>query len=259
MRYLFLNIIFLFVLSFLAPASFAADANRTDWQFDVAPYLWAINMDGSVTQGPLTTHISEDFSQLMRQFDGGGMLWLDAYKGPLGFFINGLYSDLNDNNNNGTFDADLKTHFGIVSGGVSYIVFQRPWASQHLNGQIQFEPYLGARYTFNNVNISYNHLKDTSDHGWTDIIIGLRYRNDFNTHWVITLSGDVGGKNTSTQYSYNLIGLVGYKPTHPAFDNYTLYIGYRYLYQHEESGEGLDFFEWRMKLFGPMVGINFSF
>lgn len=231
-------------------------ANEDDlhWQIDIAPYLWAINMKGTVEEGPFTTHIHQNFDELMQHFNGGGMLWLDAYKGAFGIFLNGLYTNLSDDADK-DINFDLKTHFGLISGGLSYIFLQKNTAY----GLIRLEPYLGARYTFNNVALQLESLpKAKSNQAWTDPIIGIRFRDDFNERWLITLSADAGGKNYHTQYSSNFIGLLGYKPQNISFNNTTLYLGYRYLSQHYEHGEGLSFFAWKMHLLGPIAGINFN-
>ncbi len=244
---------------FLAPyVVHAADANDPDWQFDFAPYLWALGMDGTVQSGPFTSHISESFSDLLKQLDGGGMLWLDAYKGPFGIFLNGLYADLSDNDNIRSFDAQLSTHFGLFTGGFSYIVDQKEIPGK-VPSRVQIEPYIGARYTVNTAKLTLGDFTDNEDQDWTDPIVGLRIRDDIGVHWVITLAGDIGGINAAKQYSYNLNALLGYKPTNKSFNHTTVYLGYRYLYQHYEHGEGSDFFEWRMKLFGPTLGIDFNF
>ena len=245
---------------FLAPTlACAIDIDNPDWQFDVAPYIWAINMDGTVTNGPFTSHISESFSELMKHFDGGGMLWLDAYKGRFGIFVNGLYTDLSDHDNIGKLDASVRTHFGIISGGISYVVLQKRLYNTENFHQIQLEPYIGARYTFNYVKLKLDDIHAQENPEWTDAIIGLRVRDDINIHWLVTLAGDLGGKDYRNQHSYNLVGLIGYKPTNPTFKNTTVYLGYRYLYQFYEQGHDLDFFQWDMKLFGPILGLNFNF
>ena len=235
---------------------YAGDANNPDWQIDIAPYLWAISMNGTVSNGPLTTHVSESFSQLMRYFNGGGMLWMDLYKGPFGVFVNGLFTDLTDKNSIDGVDLKLTSHFGIVTYGLSYIVFQQ----ETQKGRIQLEPYAGVRYTFDNVALKLETLPTAhSNQDWTDIIAGLRVRDDLNARWVVSLAGDLGGKNVHTQYSTNVVGLLGYKPASKSFSNSTFYLGYRYLHQHYVHGSGIDYFDWNMHLFGPLLGVNFNF
>lgn len=238
--------------------AYSADVNDPNWQFDIAPYIWALKLDGTVDSGPFTSHISESFSDILRDLEGGEMLWLDAYKGPFGIFLNGLYADLSDKGNIHSYDADLDSNFGLFSGGFSYIVHQKEIPGR-IPSRVQIEPYIGARYTLNNAKLTLGDFIDHEDHNWTDPFIGLRIRDDIGTHLVAILAGDIGGINAARQYSYNFNALLGYKPTNQYFNHTTLYLGYRYLYQHYEHGNGSDLFEWRMNLFGPTLGINFSF
>jgi len=242
----------LIFISFSAKAT--PDVNNPAWQIDIAPYAWGINMDGRVSQGPFNASVSESFEDIMKHFDGGGMLWLDVYKGPVGAFINGLYADLSDH---GEIDSDslhVKTHFGLVSYGLSFIILQKDIKSTRL----QIEPYAGARYTFLNNTLSTTFFNVEDNRSWTDPIIGIRVRDDFTQRWLVLLAADVGEGNPHKQYSYNLNAFLGYKPENKEFKNTTVYFGYRYLYQHYEHESGLDFFEWNMRLFGPVLGINFN-
>jgi len=243
-----------------APAiAFAADANNPAWQFDIAPYLWAANMNGRVASGPVTAHLSEDFADILNQLNVGGMLWLGAHKGPFGLFLNSMYIVLDDDATVGPINIDEKTRFGLFTAGVSYIVLQKELS--HANGaitQLQLEPYVGDRYTVNNVQINLLNFKIKSNHNWQDPIVGLRATYNW-PRWALELAGDVGGTNTSTHYSYNLAALVGYKPESPAMKHVTFYVGYRDLYQVYKTGSGIHFFNWNMRQFGPLVGINFGF
>jgi hypothetical protein len=85
----------------------------------------------------------------------------------------------------------------------------------------------------------------------------MRLRYDFNARWVGQLSADLGGTNTTDHFSYNWAALLGYKPS-KYLTNSTWYLGYRYLYQHYDTGSGRNTFDWNMRLFGPVLGVNFS-
>ncbi|MBA3662453.1 MAG: hypothetical protein H0W64_12040 [Gammaproteobacteria bacterium] len=242
-------------LFLLCNAALAADANNPRWQFDIAPYLWAMNMNGRIASGPVTAHINQNFSDILREFDGGGMLFLQAHKGAFGLFGNALYAVLSQSKDVRTFDAKLKTRFGLFAGGLSYIIFQEVYK----NSRLQLEPYIGARYTMNDARLTIASLAGSNNQSWTDPLIGMRLNYDINQNWVTLFAGDIGGKNTSTQYSYDLHAFVGYKPSSCALRQTSFYLGYRYLYQHYDRGEGLTRFEWNMRLFGPVLGVNFNF
>ena len=71
------------VLSLLSTTAYA-----DPWKIEIAPYVWAINMNGTVGVGSRSAHINESFSDIMKQFKGGGMLFIDAKKDRFGLFVN---------------------------------------------------------------------------------------------------------------------------------------------------------------------------
>lgn len=244
----------------IAPAiSLAVDANNPAWQFDIAPYLWAANMNGRVGAGPITAHMSENFSDILSQLNVGGMLWLGAHKGPFGIFLNSMYIVLSDNAMVGSVKVDQKTRSGLFTAGISYIILQKQIArADGSMNQLQLEPYLGDRYTLNDVRISLFNLTINNNHNWQDPIVGLRMTYDW-PRFVIQLAADIGGTNAGRQYSYNWAALLGYKPENPKMKHVTFDLGYRNLYQVYKTGSGRNYFNWNMREFGPILGINFSF
>ncbi len=235
----------------------AVDANNPAWQFDIAPYLWAANMNGRVGAGPVTAHMTESFSDILSQLNIGGMLWLGAHKGPVGIFLNSMYIVLSDDAKVGPINIDQKTRSGLFTAGLSYIIWQKQFSyANGLTTQLQLEPYLGDRYTLNNVRINVLNLTINSNHHWQDPIVGMRMTYDL-PRWVVQLAADLGGTNASTQYSYNWTAMLGYKPV--SMKHATFYLGYRNLYQVYKTGRGINYFNWNMRELGPILGVNFSF
>lgn len=251
----------LVTLFFSFTSTYAADAKNPHWQFDVAPYAWLLNMNGRVATGPFKTHVSQNFSDILHHLNAGGMMFVQAHKGPMGFYGNGLFAVLSDHGSRGRLDASLKNRFGIYGAGLSYILFQRnyPSITPCESARLQIEPYLGFRYTRNNVNLTLNRFTVKNDQSWTDPLLGLRVNYAINTNWLALLAVDLGGINTNSQYSYDLNGFIGYQPSACALKNTSFYLGYRYLYQHYDTGSGRKLYEWNMRLFGPVLGVNFSF
>ena len=235
-----------------------------EWKMTVAPYIWAINMTGDQTSGNYRTNVNESFSDILQHLHFGGMVWVDVTNGKFQAFLNDVYAILDFNSQYGPASIDAQNRFGILSGGISYQVYKYCFGNSPLNNTSFFaiEPYAGFRYTENDTTIRINsgatHVKIVSNQYWTDPIIGARLRFNFSKAWALILAGDIGGVNTSSQYSYNVQGVLGYSPQ-TIFTNTTLYLGYRLLDQHYTNGEGLKYFGWDMKLYGPMIGAAFTF
>lgn len=224
------------------------------WQFQIAPYVWAIGMNGTTQIGTRRVHIDASISDILSHLDYAGMLWLEANKENLGLFLNIVFATLSDDATDGPLTMSARTHYSLYTAGLSYTVY-------HANGW-NISPYTGLRYTHNKVSLNAAtptvnfYLSDNQR--WIDPILGARFIYQFNQAWSLTAAGDVGGTNTSGHYSYNILGLLGYVPqslsTHP-----TIYLGYRMLSQTYLTGHDSGTYLWDMKLSGPMLGIAFNF
>jgi len=244
-----IKLLFLILLLIGMSASDASASNHS-WKITIAPYLWAMNMNGRVQSGTTTMHVSQSFSDIMSQFQGGGMLLIDAQKDDFGLFVNAIYAVLSEDVLTAPMTVTSHTRFGIFSGGISYTVFNKTFA--HSTNRLAIDPYLGARYTLNNTTLKAASLSLSNNKHWTDPIIGARLRYLFQERWSVIAAGDVGGTNTNNHCSYNVQGFLGYHPK--LIKNTTVYAGYRVLYQKYLTGSGANRFNWNMKLFGPVLG-----
>ncbi|MDX1900744.1 MAG: hypothetical protein SFW66_01910 [Gammaproteobacteria bacterium] len=241
-------------LLLLSSFLFSTNAFAAPWQFEIAPYIWGMNMRGRTSIGPATFDVNQSFTDLLKHLDVAAMLYATAHKDQLGFYFNGMYSSLSDN---GHF-YDVKVHadnqFGVFGGGISYIAFQRQLSNERA---VSLEPYAGVRYTLNNSTLKLNNSSFSKNVNWTDPVIGLRFDYAFNKKWTALLIGDIGGTNASTHYSYSAGAFLGYQSL--SWQHVKLYLGYRILGQHYQTGSGRSFYDWDMKLYGPLLGIGFIF
>lgn len=211
-------------------------------------------MNGQVTAGPYRADVNESFTDLLKHINFAGMLWLDASNNNFDVFLNLIYTVLSYNTGDNSISLHAKNRYGITTGGVAYQVYH--------NAIFGISPYAGFRYTGNDttINVNTSSLSEsvTSNQYWTDPIMGARLNFVFTKAWSAIVSADIGGTNASSQYSYNLEALLGYSPqTH--WTNTSLYVGYRLLDQHYATGSGLNYYQWKMKLYGPMLGIAIKF
>jgi hypothetical protein len=234
----------------------AASTNNTPqqepWKFHIAPYIWAMNMNGRVGVGNLTSHVSENFQDLLNKLEGGGMLYLDASKGKFDIFLNSVYAVLGQDSTVRNVKVTATNRFGLFTGGVSYQVWKKDFKNL---SEMSLEPYLGVRYTLNNTNVKIGPFSLTDNQNWYDPLVGLKLNYLFTKKWISFIAGDVGGTNFNSHNSYNLNGYIGYKPT-SFHDWVTVFAGYRYLYQNYKTGSGRNRYVWDMRLFGPALGIS---
>jgi hypothetical protein len=237
---------------------------KSKWEFTIAPYIWALNMNGRAGVGNLTTHINDDFSDILHHLNWAGMVWLDAKYDKFDLFLNAIYAVLSADDTRPRISADAQNKFGLFTLGGSYEIYKtcfRINCSSELSS-LAISPYLGARYTLNDTTVKLKlpeiTLKGVKNVNWTDPIIGARLNVKMTKAWSAIIAGDVGGTNTVNHYSYNISGLLGYSPqTH--WTSTTMYLGYRLLDQRYTTGRSLNDFNWDMKLFGPIIGIAIAF
>ncbi|KTC94031.1 hypothetical protein [Legionella feeleii] len=233
--------------------AFASDAV----QVDIAPYLWATSMQGTVQIGPERVSISQSFFDLMKHFEGGGMLFVDIHKNRWGLFGNGLYSVLKDTHRFDHIPIGARNNFGIISGGLSYALVSKP-VYDAPNPDLSIELLAGARATFNDTKLTIGPFSFRDNKSWTDPIFGARVTLPLKPRFHFIAEGD-GGKANS-HHSYNAQAFLGYQPVKPLFfNNVTLYLGYRYLHQYFATGSKLRYFLWDMDIKGPVLGFKATF
>jgi hypothetical protein len=246
-----------FILSF-SSITWADD----EWQFTVAPYIWALNMNGRIGIGSTSTHVDQPFSDILHQLNVAGMLWLELHHDRFGIFLNGLYAAMSDEEHQDIFSIHDKNDYELVSGGLSYQLYRHDFGFSLQPNRFILEPYAGFRYTANQVELTLkippSSLTLNNDQYWTDPIVGLRLLSLFCNGFEANLSGDIGGINRHKQYSYNILALIGYQFPHFSIPT-KAYLAYRLLDQRYEHGNGIRQFDWNMKLSGPLIGIAWTF
>jgi hypothetical protein len=241
-------------LLFISLCLFVSDAFATPWNFEITPYIWALNMNGHTSVGPATLPVDQTFSDIFKHLNVAGMLYATAHKDRFGLYFNGIYAVISDGETVDGIHISGKNKFGVFGAGISYIAYQN-----QLNWQSKFilEPYAGARYTLNNTTINLNNFSFSKNVNWTDPVLGLRMDYIYNKKWSGYLIGDIGGTNTTTHYSYSAGAFVSYQP--PTWRYVKTYLGYRLLDQHYQTGHGLGYYNWNVKLFGPVLGFGITF
>lgn len=219
------------------------------WKAEIAPYLWASGLDGTVQVADKKIKVSVPFSKLLKHLDFGAMLWVAAHQDRFGVFFNGLYSKVSDKQRIRNIGIGSTSTMIINAAGASY---QVPLSYEGL----YLEPYAGARYTSNDTEVHISRFHAKQNEQWTDAIAGTRVNYNITSNFNVEGAGDYGQGDHSD--SYNLSFLAGYQsPNH--FKNTRFYLGYRFLHQNYTHGKGIHFYQWHMNIAGPVAGALFQF
>jgi len=90
---------------------------------------------------------------------------------------------------------------------------------------------------------------------WVDPIVGVRGRGQFSDDWSWDLRGDIGGFGLGSEFAWNASALVGYHFS----SSVGAHLGYRALSVNFNDSSGADRAEFDLTMYGPVIGISFSF
>jgi hypothetical protein len=124
---------------------------------------------------------------------------------------------------------------------------------------LAIEPYAGVRYTSLGLDIDIGSaISAHQTRDWVDPIVGTRVIIDLSPRWQLLMSGDVGGFGVGSDFSWNLVGVVGYRFDLFGLDSSFL-AGYRALSQDFDDSSGANRFEWDVTVHGPIMGLTMRF
>jgi hypothetical protein len=243
------------------------------WKFSVTPYAWAISLNGKAGVAGKTADVDVSFSDLLKHLDGGVMLDLELRKGRFALMSNSVYAKLEDDSSNLQGRLKIDTTANVLWQGLAATYRVGTWQLAEFDRagplSVAVDPYAGIRYTYLDTELKGKldlpdlgvNAKRTadSDQNWVDPIVGLRTIWTLGDRLSLLAAGDIGGTSENSDYSWQAIGLVGYRFGLFGTNNANLLAGYRALHQKYEDGNGRNQFEWDMTLHGPVVGLTLTF
>jgi hypothetical protein len=227
-----------------------------DWRFVAAPYLWAMSIDGDLTVRGTSTDVSIDFfDDIISELDFAAYGHLEAGKGRWGVFFDNVYSNISAEDDTAIGNVKFENTLFMMEIGGLFRVSQwsgsnpgaTPGAIEILGGVRYWE--ITGELTLPNA----DRPEQTGD--WTDPFVGARVAIPLTDKLMLSLRGDVGGFSYGSDFSWNVVGLVGYEFT-PLVSAWG---GYRAVGVEYDEGSGHNRFEIDATFHGPMIGGMFRF
>jgi hypothetical protein len=240
--------LFLFLVSpGLARAQSGANAPSDDWEFALTPFLWAPGMDGTVGLAGRERDFEVSAKGLIESLDFGFMTNFEARKSRWSFAVDYFYADLGkdvtvENENVAARSPELDMSMTLVEGDVGYEVAS------------SLDFLAGVR----TVSASAGLLTDQgtlseADGGFTDPIVGARFRRDLTEKLWVNIRGDVGGFGAGSDFSWFVTAAGGVRVSKLI----SLDFGYRIWDFDYESDEDLKRLDLALAGFGG--GLTFHF
>ena len=234
------------VIGLICPLAYAEESKKnSDWAFSLAPmYLWAVSIDGDQTVKGNDVDLDVPFSDIFDSLNGALTFHFEGvHKSRWGFFsdLNYILLEMDD----GPTDIDF-----------NQIIFEVAGFYRFIDGPHTVDGLGGVRYSSMDVELDFPGPLPKVDQrkDWVDPYFGLRWNWKFAEKWTTKLRGDIGGFGIGSDLTYNLVGLVDFKP----WKHVSLFGGYRVLYQDYSTGSGTSKFAFDATMHGPALGLNIT-
>jgi hypothetical protein len=253
--------------------SSALVAENTSWDFDLAPYVWALNVNGDSQFGNLQSEVDIGFDQILENLDMAAMVHMEARKDRWLLFGDLVYGKITIedavpplslgpfNIGNQTFGPFAVTPDVEVEGKMTFLEAAIGYAIKEAAKPTDWSIYLygGARYSAYDAEISFKRLdrKVSLDTDWVDPIVGIKARKNLSDNWHLLLSGDIGGFGIGSASDSSASGHIIF--SYNWKDKTKLLLGYKALYQDYTTGSGSRQFTWDGTMHGPVIGLNIKF
>jgi hypothetical protein len=244
--------VLLLLISVLVVTTNHARAEKGDWEFNLAPfYLWAINISGDQTIGPISAPVNVEFNDIFDNLDGAFIVHFEAaYQNRWGFLVDVNYLDLENKQslaNSLTRKVDLDITMAELSG------FRRWNLDQH-----NLDVIVGGRYVrvANNISVLGGPELVDGAQDWIDPLVGGRWIWNFAEDWAFVGRGDIGGFGVGSNFAWQAAGMLEWQP----FKYVSFLAGYRAVGMDYENGNqrSPDYFNFDATVHGPVLGINFK-
>jgi hypothetical protein len=261
------------------------------WTFSLTPYVWAISLNGPVTVKGRTIDVDASFIDILEhtQFPKGlmelaalGEARYDRFAllTDIAYFKLGLGESITRTRGTDRIggavgvSAGLTIEMVIAEAAAAYEVARwngltSPGSSTALDlyaggrawwqrGDVQ----INASGTLNIFDLTFSRAGVFSAEksvSWFDPLVGARLRHQFAPTWNFVLSGDVGGFDVGSKFSWQVLALLEHEFCRSRTVTWSAMLGYKALSVDYSRGSGLTLYEFDMTMHGPIFGVTARF
>ena len=256
--------------------SSSADSAWSDWQFQVAPYLWLFNIDGKIGAGSKRANVSTNIFDLFQNTDTllGVEVNMQAKNGPWTVLVDPTWLRVQDDFHldagparvSGDITAALYLIDAMVLRELWHTDFGAPVVEKGMPRQgFTLDALGGMRATILSGDLDLKvkppgELLDDVKHqwdstqSWVDPVIGARATVDVGRFSFIA-RGDVGGFTVASDITSEMWATAAYNFKLFGVDAFSG-VAFRALYDDYDGDNGFLYKTW---VYGPVIGMGFRF
>jgi hypothetical protein len=229
----------------LAPGVASADDSGSgEWDFMIAPYLWASGLDGDVAVRGIPGELNLGFGDIVDVLDGGGLVHFEAHREKWTILADVVYLDLGQELENVPGEVDVEN--AIAEGAVGYRVKE------------SLDLIFGARYVSVDSRLTTTGplgVRVEDDQGWIDPVVGVRWIPAMGEVWGLFVRADIGGFGAGSDFAWQFRTGAQRRVS----EHVSVSLGYRMMKFDYEDGTGLSRFVYDTYLSGAEIGVGFNF
>ena len=209
-------------------------------------YVFAADISGDIGAGPITYDVDQSFSDTLEHLDKSYMGHFDLSKGKWGAYVDYQSVQTSQKQSVLQLPVALSTDLDQTSFGVYYQAYTSDKSTKNGYSKFIVEPTIGVHHTKAAANLSALGKNIDLNKSWNEIFWGSRFKYNFESPFNLASEITFGQEGTISAQTY-----LGYRLGF--FDrDFNLRMGYRYLEQDYRS----DNFHWKVKEYGPVIGLN---
>lgn len=243
-KYLYLSIGLLF--NQVAMAESFLETFQGTPKLNVNLYLFAADVDGSVSKGEMKYTVDQPFRETLKTLDSSFMAHADLSKGKWGLYADKQIVKTSQQAQVIYLPIAVHTKLDQSSYGVYYQTYISPEYTIKNQAKLIVEPTIGIHRTKAEATLTALNQSIETDAKWNEFFWGSRFKYNFNSAWNLSSEMTFGIENTLSAQAY-----IGYRIAVLNRD-VNLRVGYRYFEQDYKSND----FQWDIRQHGPVVGIN---
>ncbi len=229
---------------FACSGALAQDDPESGWKWRLSPfYLWAIQLEGDASIGPIDAPIGIKLTDVFDDIEG---VFTANFEGVTnnkwGFQIDFTWLDIS------SAQGPLTVDFEYIQAEIDGF-YRVPIGRQNVDWLI------GLRYYSQDFGIGGLPLPSSSvgtSEDWVDPLIGARWSAPLGDKWNLRLRGDIGGFGVGSDFAWQALAIIAFQPwKHVSIDG-----GFRALGIDYEEGSGLDRFAYDATTWGPVLGFS---